>query len=526
MVDDYFQHRVEAWVTQGAARIGFDRHPRADDRVRVAEGGYEPVEIRSAAKDLEKSPLAVETIVGASEPPGSEVRRHDAVFAGARDVERLRHRAEVGADAAGHARRNRQHVAELLIVQLHQFCRGGSGAKRADRTRGVKAPVVVIRIDRLGDLALDFEADEERFQKCPAGEPHPLADRKRRGERGQRRMGEQSKRAIGRCRQLRVVIVHRVPACAVGERRKRDRRHEPLGPERSRFFLVRHRFHVFADNGAAANRRPSQDHADAVDDAPLGLLNDVWWNVLEIGSRNESLDGVRRPFDCGSLEFLGFRIGDAYGAGGAGNGRREERAPGHAFGNHAEELFAAHTHGVSSGSAPRRELNGLLSDIVIRFGNDIGFCSPSYHNCHPKADQNCGRDQTEIDAASSERGGRGAGRRVLDNRDRLRDGQGGFARQTRHDSPRQKHDAESHQTDDQQRMPGVFPGDHAQRRQHGGQDPEASDPETWHVWNTVPHSTVNHDPGKKCADGQRHTGSQGNEVTAHSGPEHRVENHG
>ena len=58
-----------------------------------------------------------------------------------------------------------------------------------------------------------------------------LSDRERRRQRRHGRMREQPEDAVGRRRKLRVVVVHRVPARAVGERRLRRGRRPRRGSE-------------------------------------------------------------------------------------------------------------------------------------------------------------------------------------------------------------------------------------------------------------------------------------------------------
>ena len=49
-----------------------------------------------------------------------------------------------------------------------------------------KPRVVVLGVDRLGDLALDFEPDEKRLEKRRARRAAPLGDGERRGQRAAR----------------------------------------------------------------------------------------------------------------------------------------------------------------------------------------------------------------------------------------------------------------------------------------------------------------------------------------------------
>ena len=58
--------------------------------------------------------------------------------------------------------------AVCVGVEAEQLRRGDGRAERADRARRVEALLVVIRVNRLGDLALDLEAGEERLEELRA----------------------------------------------------------------------------------------------------------------------------------------------------------------------------------------------------------------------------------------------------------------------------------------------------------------------------------------------------------------------
>src|SRR6516165_3874319 len=185
-------------MPERAAGIRLDRDAGIDDRVGLAELADETREIRAAAGDLEESPLAVERIVTGGEPAQRELRGGDAVFRRAAGVQRLGHRSKVDADAAGHARRDAEGVRGLLARELQQLRRARAAAEGAEGSGAVITPHVVIRIDRLGDLALDLEADEERLEERAAGRAGAFADRQGSGESGNGWMRQQAEHAIGR----------------------------------------------------------------------------------------------------------------------------------------------------------------------------------------------------------------------------------------------------------------------------------------------------------------------------------------
>ena len=106
-------------------------------------------------------------------------------------------------------------------IEAEQLRRRRHRAERADGARRVEALLVVMRMDRLGDLALDLEAGEKRLEELRARDALPFAEGQRRRQRRHRRMRQQAEDAIGARRQLRVVEVQRVAAGAVQERRRR-----------------------------------------------------------------------------------------------------------------------------------------------------------------------------------------------------------------------------------------------------------------------------------------------------------------
>ena len=198
-----------------AARIWLDRHAGRHDAVRIARAADDPIRIEAAAEaeDLEEAPRSVERVLAAGEAARGELRGDHAVLRGAPDVQRLGHGAEVHADAGAHARGDRDRVRRALRVETEQLRRGRRRAERADGARRVKALLVVLGMDRLGDLALDLEADQIRLEEAGA--------RRRRGARrargSPRAAASSGASAARRCDpgvddKLRVVEIQRVPA--------------------------------------------------------------------------------------------------------------------------------------------------------------------------------------------------------------------------------------------------------------------------------------------------------------------------
>ena len=192
-----------------------------------------------------------------------------------------------------------ERMRDLSARELQQLRRAGRRAEGAECAGAVKAALVMIRIDRLGHLALDFESGQERLDEHAAGYVEPFAERERRRQDRHRRVCQQPEHAIGRRGELGVVVVHRVTAGAVRQRRARGRRPHPLRTEhrgagvgaiRSR--LLVEALHVLADNPAAAHRCARQHDAQTVDEAPPDLDDRLFRNGRERGLVDEGNDRV------------------------------------------------------------------------------------------------------------------------------------------------------------------------------------------------------------------------------------------
>ena len=151
-----------------------------------------------------------------------------------------------------------------------QQLRGCDGrAERADRAGRVEALLVVIRMDRLGDLALDLEAGQERLEQLLARHARALAERERGDERRYRRVREQAEDPVRARRELRVVPVERVAARAVDESCVRRARLERLRSEHGRVVPRVGAFDMRVHDLARGLRRAREQHAEPVDDAAL-----------------------------------------------------------------------------------------------------------------------------------------------------------------------------------------------------------------------------------------------------------------
>ena len=128
-------------------------------------------------------------------------------------------------------------------------------------------------MNRLGDLAFDLEADQERLEKFPARYALALADGKRGCKRRHGRMRQQPEDAIGARRQLRIVPVERVAARAVQQRRRRRAGTECRRTERRGLGEAVRLVHICAQDTACLLRGAGQHHPKAVDDAALSDVN-------------------------------------------------------------------------------------------------------------------------------------------------------------------------------------------------------------------------------------------------------------
>jgi hypothetical protein len=130
----------------------------------------------------------------------------------------------------------------------------------------------VARVDRFGDLAFDLEPGQEGLEEGATRRVEALAHGERRCEHRDGGMGQQPEDAVGRRRQLRVVVVHRVAACGVGERSLRGRRGHLLRAEDRRLRLAAAGTgDVLAHDGASTHGRAGEHDAEAVDQAAFGL---------------------------------------------------------------------------------------------------------------------------------------------------------------------------------------------------------------------------------------------------------------
>jgi hypothetical protein len=191
-------HGVHRRMAQHAARIRLDRHAGRHDRVRLTQQRNDArgIVALTVAEGLEEAPRRVEGVLAAREAARGELRGDDAVLRRAAYVQRLRHAAEAHANTRGRARGDRKHVRRLCRIQSEQL-RGGDGrAERADGAGRVEAFLVMIRVDRLGDLALDLEAGQERLENLLAGNPLRLADGERSHQRRHRRVRQQAEDAV------------------------------------------------------------------------------------------------------------------------------------------------------------------------------------------------------------------------------------------------------------------------------------------------------------------------------------------
>ena len=169
-----FEHGGHARVAEASRGEGLHGHAGVEQGVGRAEGANQPLGLEAAAEHAEEAPRRLQRIVPGREAARREVDRHDAVLGGAPGVERLGHGAEPEPDPRREARRDAERHGEFVRLQPGQPGGRRAGPERADRRGRVEPFPVVPGIDRLGDLALHLEADEERLQELGARGSHPF----------------------------------------------------------------------------------------------------------------------------------------------------------------------------------------------------------------------------------------------------------------------------------------------------------------------------------------------------------------
>ena len=170
-------------------------------------------------------------------------------------------------------------------IEPQQLGRRRRRAERAGGAGRMESFLVVTGMNRLGDLAFDLEAGQERLEKFPARHALALADGERGRKRRHGRVRQQPEDAVGARRELRIVPVERVAARAVQQRRRRRAgaecaRDRTPWLRRGRPSRARRR----AGCWPASCVEPGQHHAKPVDDAALRR-----WQPL----RREMLEGCR-----------------------------------------------------------------------------------------------------------------------------------------------------------------------------------------------------------------------------------------
>ena len=156
----------------------------------------------------------------------------------------------------------------------------------------------MIRVNRLGDLALDLEARQERLEEPRAADSLRLADGERGDERRHGRVRQQAEDSVRAGRELRVVPVEGVAAGAVDERGRGRAGLERLRTEhrggRTRIGAL----HVLVENAARVLRRAREHDAQAVDDAAFADRDGVFGEVGEPRVLDEVDDCAGRRFGC------------------------------------------------------------------------------------------------------------------------------------------------------------------------------------------------------------------------------------
>ncbi len=211
------------------------------------------------------------------------------------DVERLAHRAEHLAQARRLCRSDPERPDELLFGQAKQPARRGRCPEHPGGSGDVPADVIVRRIDRVADSALDLGSQDESVNERFPG------DRPVLGEREQRRCNRAGRVNDGL--EMRIVEVERVRCHAVEQRRVEDV--EAFAPTQHGR-LRRSREERQRSDGALRRivvRGPDRA-AEPVEDRSLGFPPHAFWQLVRVGVRDKAGEGERRFGSHGGGRWL------------------------------------------------------------------------------------------------------------------------------------------------------------------------------------------------------------------------------
>jgi hypothetical protein len=155
-------------------------------------------------------------------------------------------------------------------------------------------------------------------------------------------------------------------------------------------------------------------------------------------------------------------------------------------------------------------------DVVVWTGHDVRLRDAPDDDGEAEEDEDRRRDESDVDSDADDRRGRTRHRRVFDDRERLRHSQRVLSRRARQDPPRQKHDAERDQSDEQQRMPRVLACEEAEKREQCRGRAEPENPQPREIGNAFHRHAADDHPGEERARRQHDAGGERDEVRAHS----------
>ncbi len=214
---DQPQHFRHAGMRQRARRMRLDGNAGIGEGPRRAELAEDGILVVAAARSGEETARRLEDARRGCPAVGGKLGGSDAAFRRTPGMEGFRHRAEVFTQAGGLAAGDRQRPQRGVHVETHQPSAGGGRSERPAGGGRMEAGLVVARRDRLGDLALDFNAQMIGQHEILARGFEQFRHRECRRQGRSRRMRQQTIDAVLGDGELRVVVIVGVDADTVGE---------------------------------------------------------------------------------------------------------------------------------------------------------------------------------------------------------------------------------------------------------------------------------------------------------------------
>ena len=219
-----------------------------------------------------------------------EQRGEQTVARAMADVQRLHHRAEVGLDAGGERRGDRERGGDLVVRQLQQLRARSGGAEDAERRGRVPAVRVVIEVHAQRELALGLEAGDVGGDEIAAARADVVREREQRRQDRRRRMAAD--------RVVAVVEIERVRGGAVHERgvERADARRVAAEHERGPGAALRSRMsrgiRVVSSPRPRGSRRRSRGCRPSPNELPLAAVHRSRSALMRFASSSAKVMGV------------------------------------------------------------------------------------------------------------------------------------------------------------------------------------------------------------------------------------------